>query len=119
MKKKKQKSQSVEEVIILWEAPKIEKPEFRLYYDESGKVVTYTCEKLIGKYVVVDAETFAEARPDVLVVNGILTKANKANYTSKLKPSLEGVNCLQDDVSIICHDDNVKTVKWRLCINEF
>lgn len=119
MKKKKQKSESIEEVIILWEAPKIEKPEFRLYYDESGKVVTYTCEKLIGKYIVIDAETFAEARPDVLVVNGIITKANKANYTSKLKPAPEGISCLKDDVSIISNDEDVEKVTWRVCINEF
>jgi hypothetical protein len=36
----KDASQNVEEVVILWEAPKIEKPEFRLYYDDTGKVIT-------------------------------------------------------------------------------
>jgi hypothetical protein len=49
-----------EEYILTWEAPKIEPPEFRLYYDEKGNVICYTCEKLEGNYVIIDAQTFAE-----------------------------------------------------------
>jgi hypothetical protein len=60
-----------EEFMIIWEAPKIEPPEFRLYYDEHGAVVCYTGDKSItGNYIVIDALTFAQARPDVRVING-------------------------------------------------
>ena len=59
----------MDEVITIWESPKVDKPEFRLYYDDKGYVITYTCEKLEGNYIVIDALAFAEARPDVRVVN--------------------------------------------------
>ena len=36
------------EQVVLWEQPPLIKPEFRLYYDDSGKVICYTCEKLPG-----------------------------------------------------------------------
>ena len=36
-----------EEYIILWEQPKLEPPEFRLYYDEHGAVICYTGDKSI------------------------------------------------------------------------
>ena len=40
-----------EETYFIYEAPKIIPPEFRLYYDEKGNVITYTCEKLEGNYL--------------------------------------------------------------------
>jgi len=52
-----------QEEVIIWEPPAIVIPEFRLYYDEKGKVVTYTCEKLEGNYIVIDKHVFAQARP--------------------------------------------------------
>jgi len=113
-------SQNVEEVIILWEAPKVEKPEFRLYYDDAGKVITYTCEKLIGKYIVIDAATFAEAKPDVRVIDGKITNTSKVSYISKLKPcDKEGTICASDDVSIVLEKHSKKAQLWRLRLNEF
>lgn len=90
-----------EEYVITWEAPIIEKPEFRLYYDDRGNVVTYTCEKIDGDYVVIDALTFAEARPDVSVVNGKLIRQGSGIVISKLKPSEDGRLCEREDVSIL------------------
>ena len=49
--------QENQEYIIIWEAPKIEPPEFRLYYDDKGSVITYTCDKIPGNYIVIDAKT--------------------------------------------------------------
>ena len=61
-----------EDYVLVFEAPKIEPPEFRLYYDEeTGKVLFYTCEKPEGKYLVIDSVTFACARQDVRVIDGI------------------------------------------------
>jgi hypothetical protein len=93
---------SVDEYVITWEAPVIEKPEFRLYYDNKGNVICYTCEKLTeGNYIVIDALTFAESRPDVRVVNGKLVKASAGAVISKLHPDVEGILCEQEDVSIL------------------
>lgn len=105
-----------EEYILVWEAPKIEKPEFRLYYDDKGKVITYTCEKPEGNYIVIDAQTYAEARPDIRVLDGKLVKINSNSVVSKLIPNnKEGVNCAKEDVSIIVKTkDKVKKQKWKL-----
>ena len=75
-----------QDVVIIWEAPKIIPPEFRLYYDEKGNVVTYTCEKLDGNYIVIDALTFAQARPDVRVIDGKISTVQPAMVVTKLMP---------------------------------
>ena len=90
-----------EEYVIIWEAPVIEKTEFRLYYDDKGQVVTYTCEQLEGNYIVIDATTFAESRPDVRVVDGRLVHSSSNVVISRLYPDKTGVLCEAEDVSII------------------
>ena len=90
-----------EEYVIIWEAPVIEKTEFRLYYDDKGQVVTYTCEQLEGNYIVIDATTFAESRPDVRVVDGRLVHSSSNAVISRLYPDKTGVLCEAEDVSII------------------
>jgi hypothetical protein len=95
----------MDEVIVIWESHKVDKPEFRLYYDEKGNVTTYTCEKPDGNYIVIDALSFAEARPDVRVVEGKLIKNNAGSVVSRLCKGNEGVLCELEDVSIITKDD--------------
>lgn len=109
-----------EEYILVWEAPKIEAPEFRLYYDDKGNVICYTCEKLEGNYIVIDKQTYAEGRPDVRVVDGKISTVNPAFIITKIMPSTEGVNCAIEDVSIIVDkkDKKTKTQKWKLNIYE-
>ncbi len=102
---------NTEEYVITWEAPIIEKPEFRLYYDDKGNVVTYTCEKLDGDYIVIDTLTFAEARPDVRVVDGKLIRAGSGAVISRLYPSDTGVLCEAEDISIITEADGQH---WKL-----
>ena len=104
-----------DDIIILWEAPKIEPPEFRLYYEETtGKVVCYTCEKLDGNYIVIDAITYAQARPDVRVINGKISTVQNHCVVSKLMPDREkGQLCESDDVSVIS-TDVVGSRRWKL-----
>jgi len=110
------KQDKEEDYILHWQAPKTEKPEFRLYYDEQGNVITYSCEKLEGNYIVIDALTFAEARPDARVIKGKLVRANSSAVVSKLKPnSKEGVVCAAEDVSIlVASKSRIKKQKWKL-----
>jgi hypothetical protein len=90
------------EVLIVWEAPKIEPPEFRLYYDELGKVVCYSCEKLKGAFIVIDALTFACARPDIRVIDGRISTVPANAVVFKLMPNkTEGKSCVAEDISII------------------
>ena len=90
-----------EEYVIVWEAPEIIAPEFRLYYDDKGYLICYTCEKLEGNYIVIDALTFAEGRPDIRVADGRLVKASSGAVVSRLYPSTEGALCEVEDISIL------------------
>jgi hypothetical protein len=94
-----------DDYIITWEAPVIKAPEFRLYYDDKGYVVCYTCEQLEGNYVLIDSLTFAEARPDVRVVDGRLVRAGTGSVISRLYPSTVGTMCEAEDISIVTSKD--------------
>lgn len=104
-----------EELIIIWEAPKIVPPEFRLYYDDQGKVICYTCEKLEGNYIVIDARTFAESRPDVRVIDGKISTVNPNAIVSKLMPDTTGQLTAYEDISIIVDPNYQGRVKsWKI-----
>lgn len=94
----------------------VKKPEleFRLYYDDLGKVLFYTCDKPEGNFIVVDKQTFVEARHDWLIVDGKLTRHIPGIIIHKLKPSTTGINCASDDVSIVTDNEDVLTQKWQL-----
>lgn len=106
---------SDEEHIIFWEAPIIVKPEFRLYHDDKGYLICYTCEKLEGNYIVIDATTFAESRPDIRVVDGRIVKANNNAVISRLYPSTEGILCEIEDISIITETNGQH---WKIKTHE-
>jgi len=106
--------QDNEDIIIIWEAPKIIPPEFRLYYDEAGKVICYTCEKLEGNYIVIDAITYAQARPDIRIIDGKISTVSNHCVVSKLMPhTSEGISCEEEDISIVSMRD-LGTIKWKL-----
>lgn len=105
------------ETIVLWEPSTLEKPEFRLYYDEEGNVLTYTTEKLPGNFIVIDKMTFAEARPDVKVFEGLLIRKSNLTVVSKLVPNIEGISCSIDDISIL--DNSSNTINWSLKTREY
>jgi hypothetical protein len=112
---------NVEDYVMVFEAPKIEPPEFRLYYEEeTGKVLFYTCEKPEGKFIVVDQVTFACARPDLRVIDGKLSKSNPSAVVSKLMPDDKvGIECLKEDISIVVNKKvKGKTQKWKLTVYE-
>jgi len=108
------------EEIVIWEPKPLPKIEFRLYYDDKGKVVCYTCEKLEGNYIVIDAQTYAIGRPDVRVVDGkISTVAPSAIVTKLMIDETTGTECAYEDVSIIVDSSySGKKQKWKLDIHE-
>jgi hypothetical protein len=103
------------EHVLIWEPKPLQKPEFRLYYDDKGKVLFYSCEKPEGNYIVIDAATYAAGRPDVRVIDGKISTAIPSLVVSKLMPNIEGTSCTEEDISIVV-DDNYKgkTTKWKL-----
>jgi hypothetical protein len=109
------------EYVVIWEQPKMEPPEFRLYYDENGAVICYTGDTSVtGNYIVIDALTFAAARPDLRVIDGRLSTAGPKSVVYKLMPTKdEGVECIAEDISIIADSSyDGKTTKWKLNIYE-
>ena len=92
-------------------------PEFRLYYDDRGNVLFYSGEKPEGKYIVVDTQTFAEARMDVRVIDGIIRHNSTITQVYKLKPTTEGTLTHVDDVSLILEDDG-DGVYWNFDVKE-
>lgn len=109
-----------EQYVILWEAPKIIPPEFRLYYDDNGNVICYTCEKPEGNYIVIDKLTYAACRYDVRVINGkISTIAPNAVFYKLTPNNEEGIVTCSEDLSIIpdrTYDG--ETMKWKMTIYE-
>ena len=104
-----------QDYVIIWEANKIEPPEFRLYYDDKGAVVCYTTEKPEGNYIVIDKDIFAQARPDVIVIDGRISTVTKNKLVMKLKPDTEGQLCCSENVSIIVDDNYTGPItKWKL-----
>ena len=106
----------MEEQVIIWEAPTIEAPEFRLYYDDDGRVICYTGDKSLegDNYIVIDSQTFAECRPDIRVINGKITKNQPNQVVHKLMPNdSEGMSCHTEDISIIL-DASEEHIKWKL-----
>ena len=107
------------EHILIWEAPPIIKPEFRLYYDDKGKVLFYTCDKPAGKYIVIDANTFAQGRPDIRVVDGKIASVDSGAVVSKLILNIEGISCASEDISIVVDETyDSETNKWKLITYE-
>lgn len=90
--------------------------EYRLYYDDHGRVITYTMEKMEGNYVVVDNQTFAEARPDVRVIDGRISTVNPNFIVCKLMPDeKEGTLAAFEDISILLDEStNVKSQLWKI-----
>jgi hypothetical protein len=109
-----------DENLFVWTAPKVEKPEFRLYYDDLGSIICYTCEKAEGNYIVIDAQTFAEGRHDVRVIDGRIIKDSPSATIVRLTPSNSGYLCASEDLSIIVtNDDDVEKKYWKLTVYEF
>lgn len=102
--------------IIGFEEVADEAPEYRLYYDDHGRVICYSMEKLEGVYVVVDKQTFHEARPDLRVVDGKVSTVSPSFIVCKLMPDeTEGKLTALDDISIVLQGkEKVKSQKWKL-----
>jgi hypothetical protein len=87
--------------------------EFRLYYDSTGKVISYTTEDLPGDYIVITQDQYTEARPDVLVKDKKIIYTHLIKHVFKLEKNTDGVACSKYDVSIISTDANAQYWKQQ------
>jgi len=110
-----------DESMFVWNAPTIEKPEFRLYYDDLGSIICYSGDKLQeGNFIVIDAQTFAEARYDLRIIDGRIIKNSSHATIVRLTPSDNGTLCASEDLSVIVsEEDEVEKQYWKLTVYEF
>ena len=93
--------------------------EYRLYYDDNGDVICYTCDPVEGKYIVIDRQTFAECRPDIKVIDSRIVKKSETHVITKMVKG-NGITCAKEDINIIVNDEhNGPTEEWKLKIYEF
>ena len=92
-------------------------PEFRLYYDDTGQVLFYTCDKIDGNYIVIDSESYFQSRFDIKIIDGKMVSIYNRQIVTKLVPSEDsGIACHPKDISIIYNGKDAK--KWRVKIDE-
>ena len=91
----------------------MEPVEFRLYYDDKGSVIYYTCEKPEGKYIVIDTATYAACRMDVKVIDGKIATDPDVIF-AQLIQTIDGIVCSKQDVSIVVTDDYTDTNTWGI-----
>ena len=101
--------------IVLWEPGPMVKTEYRLYHDDSGRILFYTCEKPEGKYLVIDAVTYASCSPDLRVVDGRISTVQRGQVISRLVPGVIGTLCAKEDISIMVETDGIN---WELKVYE-
>lgn len=95
----------------------MDKVEFRLYYDDKGDAICYTCEKLEGTYLVITQQEYAEGRPDVKVIDGKIVYRSQSIIISKLVKSDTGTRCAETDISIVVDDGPYNT--WSEKVYEY
>jgi hypothetical protein len=92
--------------------------EFRLYYDDNGRVICYTCDDLPGdNYIVIDSGTYAQSRPDVRVVDGKVRQDSDYIVLSTMVMSTTGTKCDVNDICVITDESPNNT--WEMITNEF
>ena len=85
--------------------------EFRLYYNDDGSVLFYTCDKPEGQHIVIDASVFADCKMNIKVIDGKIVK-NPDIVFSQLVQAVHGTICAKEDVSILVTDDYIDTINW-------
>jgi hypothetical protein len=94
--------------------------EFRLYYDDTGSVLYYTCDKPEGNFIVIDSDTYALCRYDIKVIDGKIIKKSNIASTSKLVLDIHGTSCAREDITVIVdnrYDGDV--LNWSTKIYEY
>ena len=91
--------------------------EFRLYYDDTGKVICYTSDNSVAgdNYIVIDAQTYAESRPDIRVVDGKIKRQSDYVVVSKMTESTNGVCCDKNDICVIADEG----IYWEPKVKEY
>jgi hypothetical protein len=91
---------------VVWTPPVIE---YKIYYDETGKILDYTTDNLPGNYIVVDKDIFSQHKFDIKIKEGKIVAAKP--MVGKLRPAETGTACDPMDVTIITNQ--TPAVYWK------
>jgi hypothetical protein len=93
-------------------------PSYRLYYNDDGTPKCYSMEDQPGKYVDIDAETFALRPWNVRVVEGKFKLVQPPITVQKLQPNqIDGTSCHPQDVCVVVSEQK-SHIKWNSITNE-
>lgn len=92
--------------------------EYRVYYDDTGKIITYTTEKLDGNYLIITWQEYIECRFDAKIVNSKLVKQNIKKTIAKFTKSTSGTKCSSYDINILVDDNADDYIYWDLVTYE-
>lgn len=91
-------------------------PEYKVYYDDGGHIISYSVDQLDGNYIVISAEQYAEGRHDARVEDGKLIYTHTQEYTFKLhktdKNCTGSYSTTKYDVNILVNDDTTPCDWW-------
>jgi hypothetical protein len=90
---------------------------FRLYHNDDGTPRMYSMEDHPGKYIEVDAKTFALGSFNVRVIDQKLVHVQPPTLIHKLAPADTGMPCDPRDVCVIV-DQKQTHIKWKITKNE-
>jgi hypothetical protein len=94
--------------------------EFRLYYNDDGSIICYSCDNLGSKFIVIDAQTYAECRQNVKVVDGKIEVVKPLIMLEKLVESTHGTRCAIEDINIVVSSGYIgDTILWEMKKYEF
>jgi hypothetical protein len=83
--------------------------EYRVYFDDQGRLLFYSMEDLPGNYVVIDRDFYAGSPTNVRLRDGKLMVLT-ATTSSKLVPGADGVSCDSRDVAVV--SDQAPYQRW-------
>lgn len=102
------------ESLIVTTPPQQKSIEYRVYYGDDGKVITYTTETLPGNYIIISREQWVEARHDALVIAGKLVYTHTKRNVIKLEHGDTGRRAARWDVNILSNDEYTPYFYWSL-----
>jgi len=84
--------------------------EYRVYYDETGKVTCMTNENLPGNYIRISKEIYDRASyKSMRVINGKLTRVNHTTDDFALVRSSKGYTSVKGHASILTNSTRLET----------
>jgi hypothetical protein len=95
--------------------------EYRVYYDENGKVITYTTDiNHPGDFLVITQQEYLEARHDAIVKDGKLVQTHIRRHVFKLvKGVTPGRLASKYDASVLVNDEDEPHIcSWGIKVYE-